>query len=81
MSLPLPADLAEALDDLCAGTADVLPRDELGERLRTASDQHRPLRVKLGIDPSGTELTLGRGRPAKAASFPGPWPHRRVDRR
>jgi hypothetical protein len=30
-----------------------------GERLAAAAAGGRPLRVKLGIDPSGTELTLG----------------------
>jgi tyrosyl-tRNA synthetase len=55
----LPPDLAEAHEVLAAGAADILPADGLAERLLTARKQDRPLRVKLGIDPSGTELTLG----------------------
>jgi tyrosyl-tRNA synthetase len=44
---------------LTAGTAQVLPAGALGPRLAEAEKAGRPLRVKLGIDPSGTELTLG----------------------
>jgi tyrosyl-tRNA synthetase len=55
----LPADLREAHEVLAAGAAQILPADGLAERLLTARKQNRPLRVKLGIDPSGSELTLG----------------------
>jgi tyrosyl-tRNA synthetase len=58
-----PADLhpddAAALEVLTAGTAAVLPGGALGPRLAAARREGRALRVKLGIDPSGTELTLG----------------------
>ncbi len=50
---------ARALDVLTAGTAAVLPEGALAGRLATARAEARPLRVKLGIDPSGSELTLG----------------------
>jgi tyrosyl-tRNA synthetase len=55
----LPPDLREAHEVLAAGAAQILPSDGLAERLLTARKQNRPLRVKLGIDPSGAELTLG----------------------
>ena len=41
------------------GAAQVLPEGGLVERLRAARLEDRPLRVKLGIDPSGDDLTLG----------------------
>ena len=44
---------------LAYGAAEILPTDGLAERLSAASRERRPLRVKLGIDPSGSELTLG----------------------
>ena len=63
MSTPIPADLPEHLRDryeiLASGAADILPRNGLAERLVAADRDQRPLRVKLGIDPSGTDLTLG----------------------
>ena len=55
----LPPALREAHDRLAYGAAEVLPRDGLAERLLAADREGRPLRVKLGIDPSGASLTLG----------------------
>jgi tyrosyl-tRNA synthetase len=55
----LPPELRSTYEVLAAGTAQILPRTGLAERLLAASEQHRPLRVKLGIDPSGVDLTLG----------------------
>jgi tyrosyl-tRNA synthetase len=55
----LPADLAAAVEVLSSGTAQILPADGLIERLSAARREDRPLRVKLGIDPSGADLTLG----------------------
>lgn len=55
----LPDHLRDAYEVLAAGAAQILPADGLAERLIEADKQGRPLRVKLGIDPSGTDLTLG----------------------
>ena len=55
----LPPHLREAHDRLAFGAAEVLPADGLAERLLAAEREGRPLRVKLGIDPSGADLTLG----------------------
>jgi tyrosyl-tRNA synthetase len=58
-SSELPAELREAHEILASGTAQILPADGLAERLLVAHRDRRPLRVKLGIDPSGSDLTLG----------------------
>jgi tyrosyl-tRNA synthetase len=55
----LPPELRAAHEVLAAGAAQILPRTGLAERLLAAHREHRPLRVKLGIDPSGADLTLG----------------------
>jgi tyrosyl-tRNA synthetase len=55
----VPASVAEQLRILTAGAAEVLPHGALAERLAAAQRQGRPLRVKLGIDPSSPHLTLG----------------------
>ena len=55
----LPPHLKEAHDRLTYGAAEVLPADGLAERLLAADREGRPLRVKFGIDPSGSSLTLG----------------------
>src|SRR5499425_2260456 len=44
-----------AAEQLCSRCVDVVTREDLVERLSTG----RPLRVKLGIDPSGPLLHLG----------------------
>lgn len=44
---------------LAAGAAQVLPQGGLEAALGRSQRDARPLRVKFGIDPSGTELTLG----------------------
>src|SRR4051794_11962879 len=49
----------EALRVLTSGAAQVLPDGALAEKLSTAAKEGRPLRAKLGIDPSGSDLTLG----------------------
>jgi tyrosyl-tRNA synthetase len=58
-AIDLPPDLREAHDVLASGAAQILPADGLAERLLAARTEQRPLRVKLGIDPSGSDLTLG----------------------
>ncbi len=55
----LPSSLHPAYEVLASGAAAILPRDGLAERMAAADRENRPLRVKLGIDPSGTQLTLG----------------------
>jgi tyrosyl-tRNA synthetase len=49
------ASTSSQLDTLLAGTADVIPVDELEAKL----SRDRPLRVKLGIDPSAPDLHIG----------------------
>jgi tyrosyl-tRNA synthetase len=55
----LSAELRDAYEVLASGAAQILPEDGLAERLLAADRERRPLRVKLGIDPSGSDLTLG----------------------
>jgi tyrosyl-tRNA synthetase len=53
------ASVEEQLRVLTSGVAELHPRDGLAERLAAAASEGRPLRVKLGIDPSSAHLTLG----------------------
>ncbi|ULQ48176.1 tyrosine--tRNA ligase [Flagellatimonas centrodinii] len=48
-------DLAE----LARGTDEILPRDELGPRLKDAASSGQRLRVKAGFDPTAKDLHLG----------------------
>lgn len=51
----------EQLHVIRSGTADILPLDELEAKLRTG----RPLRVKLGVDPTAPDLHLGHAVPLR----------------
>ena len=44
---------------LALGAVDSLPRGALANKLRTARAEDRPLRVKLGIDPTAPDIHLG----------------------
>jgi tyrosyl-tRNA synthetase len=49
------------LRPLLRNAVDVLPQDELARRVRRADAEGRPLRVKLGLDPTAVSVTLGWG--------------------
>jgi tyrosyl-tRNA synthetase len=53
------ASAKEQFDALTANAAEVIPREGLLEKLERSDRERRPLRVKLGIDPSRPDLTLG----------------------
>jgi tyrosyl-tRNA synthetase len=57
--MTMSADVESQLRVLTAGAAEVLPSGALEERLESARAEGRSLRVKLGIDPSSSHLTLG----------------------
>ena len=52
-------DVSRALQVLRTGAAEIVPEDELEEKLARSARDGRPLRVKLGIDPSAPDLHLG----------------------
>src|SRR6266508_5445913 len=49
----------EQLEFLARNAAEVIPRDELLAKLERSAADGRPLRVKLGLDPTAGEVTLG----------------------
>jgi tyrosyl-tRNA synthetase len=53
------AEAERQLEILCAGTAEVISRDDLRAKLTGALAAGRPLRAKLGADPSAPDLHLG----------------------
>jgi tyrosyl-tRNA synthetase len=48
-----------AVAELSRGAEQVVPSGELEAKLRTSAREGRPLRVKLGVDPSSSDLHLG----------------------
>jgi tyrosyl-tRNA synthetase len=57
--MPGPPDTERQLELLLSGTSEVVPVEELEEKLSRSAREGKPLRVKLGIDPSAPDLHLG----------------------
>ncbi len=49
----------EQIEILRRGTAEIISEAELADKLRRARAEGRPLRVKLGLDPSAPDIHLG----------------------
>ncbi|BAS28326.1 tyrosine--tRNA ligase [Limnochorda pilosa] len=49
----------QALEAIRRGAEEIFPEGELLEKLRQSQREGRPLRVKLGIDPTASDLHLG----------------------
>ncbi len=49
----------EQLDILLRGVAEIIPADELEQKLQKSYDTGIPLRVKLGVDPTAPDVHLG----------------------
>ncbi len=47
------------IDDLMVGAVEVLPEGALEEKLALSARERRPLRVKLGVDPTAPDIHLG----------------------
>ncbi len=56
---------ASLVDDLAHGTDQLIPREDLIGKLRRSEETGKPLRIKLGIDPSAPHLTLGHSVPLR----------------
>ena len=59
LSYPPAISIEEELAIIRRGAEDIFPEGELEEKVRRARKEGRPLRVKLGIDPTASELHLG----------------------
>ena len=51
--------LNEQLDHIKRGTAEIVPEEELAQKIEKSAKEGIPLRVKLGCDPSRPDLHLG----------------------
>ena len=49
----------DTYEQLALGSVDILPEGEMPRRLAAAQSDHRPLRIKLGMDPTAPDLHLG----------------------
>ena len=56
-------DAAEQMKRIERGVVDIFPREELVEKLERSRRENRPLRVKLGIDPTSPDIHVGHAVP------------------
>lgn len=49
----------EQLEVIKRGTVEIVPEDELIEKLKKSKEEDRPLKIKLGCDPTRPDLHLG----------------------
>ncbi len=55
----VPIEVREEYEELLLGSVDALPTEELLHQLVKARAEGRPLRVKLGVDPTAPDIHLG----------------------
>lgn len=55
----IPAEVREEYEELLLGSVDTLPSEELLRQLVNARSIGRPLRVKLGVDPTAPDIHFG----------------------
>ncbi|MFH1051172.1 MAG: tyrosine--tRNA ligase [bacterium] len=53
------ADVKEQLDIIKSGAVEVLPEDELAQKIENSKKNNKPLIIKLGCDPSKPDLHIG----------------------
>ncbi len=52
-------EIIEKLDILKRGTVDILSEEELADKLEKSAKENKPLRIKLGLDPTSPDIHLG----------------------
>jgi tyrosyl-tRNA synthetase len=59
MRMPTFPPLAEQLDLITKGAAEIIPLDELTKRIEQSIASGKPMRIKAGFDPTAPDLHLG----------------------
>jgi tyrosyl-tRNA synthetase len=57
--VPMSTEVIEQLKLLSRGTVEIFTQAELGQRLTEAAKAGRPMRIKLGLDPTSPDIHLG----------------------
>ena len=58
-ALPITAEIEQALARIRRGSDEILVESELAQKLARSAADHRPLRCKLGLDPTAPDIHLG----------------------
>lgn len=52
-------DFKKQWETITRGVAEIVPEEELAQKLKRSLEQDRPLKVKLGLDPTAPDIHLG----------------------
>ena len=63
-------DIENTIKIMLKGAADHTDVEEIREKLKKVDAEHRPLRIKLGLDPSAPDIHLGHASPPSPANPP-----------
>jgi len=58
-SMPIPDSVQAAMDVARRGADELLVESEFARKLERSAREHKPLRIKLGLDPTAPDLHLG----------------------
>src|SRR5262245_41777874 len=53
------SQVKDQMEKICRGALEVVPKEELQTKLEKSLIEGKPLRVKLGVDPSTSDLHIG----------------------
>ncbi|TVL96715.1 MAG: tyrosine--tRNA ligase [Candidatus Brocadia sp. WS118] len=56
-------DVNEQLEILLRGTVDIVTKEELAKKLKRSQEERKPLRIKLGLDPTAPDIHIGNAIP------------------
>lgn len=56
-------DVDEQLEVILRGTVDIVTKEELTKKLKRSYEENKPLRVKLGLDPTAPDIHIGNAIP------------------
>src|SRR3972149_5896939 len=56
-------DVDEQLEIILRGTVDIVTKEELTKKLNRSMKENKPLRIKLGLDPTAPDIHIGNAIP------------------
>src|SRR5678815_3775102 len=74
----MPISIDEQLEQLRRRCERIVPEEELRAKLKRSAETGTPLRIKLGMDPTAPDVTLGHAVPLRVVRQFQDWGHKAV---
>src|SRR6188474_846733 len=78
MSAAAPISIDQQLETLRRRCERIVPEEDLRAKLKRSAETGRPLRIKLGMDPTAPDVTLGHAVPLSVVRQFQEWGHKAV---